>query len=113
LECQPVEFLKRPHNGLMAESRAALAKVPGTDADNLVYTQNVTISLNIVARSLELDTDDEVLSTDHEYGALDRTWHYLAKEHGFAYINQKIPVPLTSALDFVERSGSALLRVRA
>jgi isopenicillin-N epimerase len=102
LEHQPVEFLGRRHNSLMAESRTALAKVLGTSADNLVYTQNVTISLNIVAHSLELGAGDEVLSTDHEYGALDRTWRFLAKEHGFTYINQKIPVPLNTARDFID-----------
>jgi len=102
LERQPVEFLGRRHNALMAESRAALAKVLGTSAENLVYTQNVTISLNIAARSLELGAGDEVLSTDHEYGALDRTWRFLAKERGFAYINQKIPVPIITARDFVD-----------
>ncbi|MCK7522517.1 MAG: hypothetical protein MZV64_34970 [Ignavibacteriales bacterium] len=54
----------------MAEaSRAALGGYLGTHADNLVYTQNVTISLNIVARSLDLGPGDEVLATDHEYGA--------------------------------------------
>ncbi|HLA06081.1 MAG TPA: aminotransferase, partial [Anaerolineales bacterium] len=49
MEKQPVEFLGRRINSLMAESRSALGKYVGTHADNLVYTQNVTISLNIVA----------------------------------------------------------------
>lgn len=102
LEQQPVEFLGRRHNGLMAESRAALAEFLGTQADNLIYSQNVTIALNIVAHSLELGTGDEVLSTNHEYGALDRTWRFLSSEQGFAYINQPISVPLVSQENFVE-----------
>jgi isopenicillin-N epimerase len=57
----------------MAESRSALGKYLGTHADNLVYTQNVTVSLYIVARSLALCTGDEVLTSDHEYGAMDRS----------------------------------------
>ena len=60
----------------MADSRLKLGKYLGTQADHLVYTQNVTIALNIVARSLELGADDEVLTSDHEYGALDRTWDF-------------------------------------
>ena len=100
LERQPVEFLGRRFAGLMAESRAALGAYLGTHADNLVYTQNVTVSLNIVARSLNLGAGDEVLATDHEYGAMDRTWRFLARERGFAYINR--PVALTSKEDFVE-----------
>jgi isopenicillin-N epimerase len=94
LERQPVEFLGRRHNGLMLEARSALGKYLGTDANNLVFTSNVTVSLNIVARSLDLKPGDEVLATDHEYGALDRTWRFLAKERGFKYINQPIPTPL-------------------
>lgn len=54
LERKPVEFLGRRINSLMAESRAALGKYLDTVASNLVYAQNVTIALNIVARSLGL-----------------------------------------------------------
>jgi isopenicillin-N epimerase len=86
----------------MAESRTALGKYLGTHADNLVYTQNVTISVNIVARSLNLGPGDEVLATDHEYGAMDRTWRFLAKERGFRYINQHIEMPLTTEAKFIE-----------
>lgn len=102
LERQPVEFLGRRFADLMSAARADLAAYLGTRADNLVYTTNVTVSLNIVARSLDLGPGDEVLSSDHEYGALDRTWRFLSKKRGFAYINQPIPVPLTSAGAFLE-----------
>jgi isopenicillin-N epimerase len=100
LENQPVEFLGRRHNDLMRTSREALGNYLGTSAGNLIYAQNVTIALNIVASSLELDGGDEVLSTNHEYGALDRTWRFLSKERGFTYITQ--PVDLTSQDAFVE-----------
>jgi isopenicillin-N epimerase len=100
LENQPVEFLGRRHEALMRGSREALAAFLGTQAENIVCTQNVTIALNIVARSLELGAGDEVLSTDHEYGALDRTWRFLSKERGFAYVNR--PVSLDSHDAFVE-----------
>ena len=106
LERQPVEFLGRRFNGLMAESRTVLGEYLGTHADNLVYTQNVTISMNIVARSLDLGVGDEVLASDHEYGAMDRTWRFLAKEHGFTYINQ--PVSLVSREAFTDSFWSAV-----
>jgi isopenicillin-N epimerase len=102
LERQPVEFLGRRFADLMSAARRELADYLGTQADNLVYTTNVTVSLNIVARSLNLGPGDEVLATDHEYGALDRTWRFLAKKRGFTYINQPIPVPLTSDAAFVD-----------
>ena len=106
LENQPVEFLGRRFAGLMADARAVLGEYLGTHADNLVYTQNVTISMNIVARSLELGAGDEVLTSDHEYGAMDRTWRFLAQEHGFTYINQ--PVSLASKEAFVESFWSGV-----
>ena len=104
LEKQPVEFLSstRSFTKLMADSRAALGRYLGTHPDNLVYTQNVTISLNIVARSLELGPSDEVLSTDHEYGAIDRTWRFLSRERGFRYINQCISTPIKSEKSLID-----------
>ena len=102
LERQPVEFLGRRHNGLMRASRAALAAYFKTDPDNLVYAQNVTIAVNIVARSLALGPDDEVLASDHEYGACNRTWRFLSRQRGFKYINRPVCVPLVSRESLVE-----------
>lgn len=101
LEKQPVAFLGRRITALMAGSRAALGRYLGTHADNLVYTQNATIALNIVARSLNLGIGDEVLASDHEYGAMDRMWRFLSQEHGFKYIRQPISTPLVSEERFV------------
>jgi isopenicillin-N epimerase len=102
LELQPVEFLARRFASLMAGSRAALGEYVGAHPDNLVYVQNATIALNIVARSLDLGAGDEVLSTDHEYGALDRTWRFLSKQRGFRYVNRQLPIPIQSARQFTE-----------
>jgi len=52
LERQPVEFLGRRFTDLMRTARQSLAEYVGRDANNLVYTTNVTESINIVARSL-------------------------------------------------------------
>lgn len=92
LEHQPVEFLGRRFAGLIRTAREALADYLSTSAGNLIFAQNVTIALNVVARSLELAVGDEVLSTHHEYGAMDRTWRFLSKERGFTYINQVVDI---------------------
>lgn len=102
LEAQPVKFLGRDAGPMLAKSRASLARYLGTQADQLVYVTNATTGLNIVARSLDLKPGDEVLTSDHEYGALDRTWKFLSKQLGFKYINRPIPLPLTSPAKFVE-----------
>lgn len=102
LEKQPVEFLGRRFISLMEDGRTKLGAYLGTRADNLVYTQNVTISINIVTSSLNLGSDDEVLATDHEYGAMDRMWRFLSKERGFRYVHQHVTLPLTTEEKFIE-----------
>ena len=103
LERQPVEFLGRRATELLAGSRAVLADYLDTQRDNLVYVTNTTVGVNIVARSLRLGPGDAVLATDHEYGACDRTWRFLAQKQGFSYNNQPISVPLTTEEDFIEQ----------
>jgi isopenicillin-N epimerase len=102
LERQPVEFIGRRFDGLMAEARAAIATFLHTDADNLVYVQNATSGLNVIARSFPLERGDEILTTDHEYGALDMTWEWMCGKSGAKYIKQPIPAPVTTHADFVE-----------
>jgi len=97
LERQPVEFLGRRFPALMRSAREALAAYLGTRADNLVYVPNATVGLNVVARSLALRPGDEVLGTDHEYGALDRTWTFVCERRGARYVRASIPVPVRSA----------------
>ncbi len=102
LERQPVEFLGRRFAGLLAEARAALGAIVGAQGDDLVYVPNATTGLNAVARSLPLGPGDEVLGTDHEYGALDRTWRFVCAKRGARYINQPVPLPVHSAEEVVE-----------
>ena len=102
LEHQPVEFLGRRLTGLLSDARQKLAIFLGTSRDNVVYIPNATTGINIVARSLQLEAGDEVLTTDHEYGAMDRTWRFLASKQGFTYINQAIPLPVTTREEFID-----------
>ena len=108
LERQPVEFLGRRFAPLMREARAALGAFVGADPDDLVYVPNATTGLNIVARSLPLGAGDEVLSTDHEYGALDRTWRFVCGKRGARYVRQAVPLPIESADQVVQAIWSGV-----
>jgi isopenicillin-N epimerase len=103
LERQPVEFLGRRFADLMREARRALAEYIHADPLDVVYTPNATTALNIVARSLPLQPGDEILTTNHEYGAMDRMWRFIARKTGAVYRAQPIPVPVTTPHDFVEQ----------
>ena len=103
LEAQPVEFLGRRFNGLLAEARSRLAAFVGAGANDVVFVPNATTGVNIVARSLALQPGDEVLATDHEYGASDRTWRLLCRKQGAIYINRPLPLPVTTPESVLEQ----------
>lgn len=108
LERQPVEFLGRRFDDLMRAAREPLAEYVNCDADDLVYVPNATTGLNTVARSLPLKAGDEIVTTDHEYGALNRTWQFLCEKVGAVYRRVEIPVPVSTEQDFVERVWAAV-----
>ena len=108
LERQPVEFLGRRSDELLNFARARLAAYLGTSRDNLVFVTNATLGVNIMARSLTLGPGDEVLASNHEYGALDRTWGYLSQQSGFKYINHRVSLPVKSVDQWVEEFWAAV-----
>ena len=102
-ETQLVEFHVRRAPALLKEARAALGAYLNVDADDLVYVTNATVGVNIVAHSLDLGPDDEILAGNHEYGACVRMWRFLCRQSGARYREFDIPVPVTSHEDIVER----------
>ena len=102
LERQPVEFLGRRITTLLAEARAKLAEYVGAATDEVVYFPNPTTAINMVARSLNLKPGDEILTTEHEYGAMDRTWRFVCNKTGARYVHRPIRLPVTSHEEFVE-----------
>lgn len=103
MERQPVRFLAHELGDHLAVAREALARLIHTRPDDLVYVPNVTFGINIVARSLALGPGDELLTTNHEYGACDRTWQYMSLQRGFDIVRRPVALPLTSAESIVEQ----------
>lgn len=103
LERQPVLFLGRELNDLLRESRVDLGGYLKADPDDLVYIPNATHGVNIIAQSLDLKPGDEILTTDHEYGACDFTWDFVCRKAGAKYIHQPIPLPINSEEEIVDR----------
>jgi isopenicillin-N epimerase len=104
LERQPVAFLD-PNRGLsswMRDARVALGAMVGADPDDLAGLTNATVGLNIVAQSLDLKPGDEILTTDHEYAALEKTWAYVCRRSGAVVKTVTIPLPLTSEDQFTD-----------
>jgi isopenicillin-N epimerase len=108
LERQPVLFLGRELDGLLKESRQVLGEYLNADVDDLVYIPNATHGVNIVAHSLTLQTGDEILTTNHEYGACDYTWEYVCGKLGAKYIHQPISLPVHSEEEIVDQFWSGI-----
>jgi isopenicillin-N epimerase len=108
MEHNPVAWLGRRADDLMAEARAAAAGFVGAEADDLVFFPNPTTAFNMVIRSIELEPGDEVVTTDHEYGAMERTWRKRCAEAGALWSPVAVPLPVATADDVVERIWAAV-----
>lgn len=102
LEREPVEFLGRKLTENMRLPREILAAELGTTAENIVGVTNSTTGLNIVAQSLDLKPGDQILTTDHEYSALEKTWAYVSRRTGAEIVVAKVPMPLETEGQFTD-----------
>jgi isopenicillin-N epimerase len=102
LERQPVLFLARRLDELLAEARATLGAYVDADPEDLVFVPNASAAVNVAAWPLGLQAGDEVLSTDLEYGALDLAWEHVCGDFGARYVRTPIRLPVTSAEEIVE-----------
>lgn len=103
LENQPVLFLGRKINDLLLEAREKLGIYLNANSDELVFVPNATHGANIIARSLRLTAGDEVLATQHEYGACDYAWEFVCLKSGSTYIRQPIPLPVQTEEEMIEQ----------
>ena len=110
LENQPVKFLdqSRDFNKHMKYTRTFLAKELNVNPNDLVGVVNATAGLNAVAQSVFLNKGDEILTSDHEYGALEKTWKYVAKARKAKIKIVKISLPLISENQFVKSFTSKM-----
>jgi isopenicillin-N epimerase len=102
LETEPAQFIQVNGPRYISESRLALAKYVNCNETDLVYITNPSYGVNIIAKSLDLRSGDEILSTDVEYGACDRTWNYYCEKAGAKFVRQHISLPLTTKEKFIE-----------
>lgn len=97
MERNPVEFLGRRSAALLWDARLRLAGFVGARAEDLVFVANATTGVNTVARSLRLGPGDEILTTDHEYGACDAAWEWVCRQTGAHLVRVRIPLPFDAS----------------
>ncbi len=102
LEKEPVQFVAFRGADLLKDVRKKLADFVHCHYNDLVLVPNPSTAMNTVIKSLDLNPSDEILATNQEYGAMDRTWNFICKKTGAKYVRQTISLPLTTKEKFIE-----------
>jgi isopenicillin-N epimerase len=102
LESEPMDFFVRRMEGHLDEAAARLGAFVGADPDDLIFVENATSGMNLVAANIELREGDEVLCTNHEYGAVLRIWRRVCEQAGASVVVRALPYPITSELELVD-----------
>jgi isopenicillin-N epimerase len=88
---EPMDFLVRWVPPLLWEARERLSAFLGGTPQRLIFTANVSASINIIAASLNLAAPGEILLTDHEYLAMHWCWERAAARLGLSL--RTFPLP--------------------
>lgn len=102
LEMDPVNFIQVKQPQYLKTAKKALAQFIHCSENDFFFIPNPTVAINTVMRSLNLQPGDEILATNHEYGAMDRTWNFFCKKTGAKYIRQNITLPVQSKEELLE-----------
>ncbi|MFM9961994.1 MAG: aminotransferase class V-fold PLP-dependent enzyme [Planctomycetaceae bacterium] len=97
LERQPMDFFLRRMESELDDAAEQLGQLVGADGNDLLFCDNATVAMNIVADSFPLQPGDEVLFTNQEYGAVMRIWRRACLRAKANIVVQTLPRPITSA----------------
>ena len=88
----PMRWFDRDQWRLVAEARGDVAHFLGADAEAVAFVSNVSAGVSAVMQSLELQAGDEVLSSDHIYGAVSSALDRLCARSGAVRVVVGVPV---------------------
>jgi isopenicillin-N epimerase len=97
LDSQPMDFFVRQFEPAWLATRNRVARFVTAPASDLIFVENATVGMNIVADSFPLSAGDEVVLTDHEYGAVERQWRRACLKSGAELAVVALPLPFRSA----------------
>jgi isopenicillin-N epimerase len=87
-DVKQIEMHARPRMRVAAD---AVAGFLGARGDDLAFVDNATAGANAVLRSLRLSEGDEILLTDHAYGAVANTARFVAARSGARVVTVELP----------------------
>jgi len=119
IERQPSRFLLRELTSIVVGvprsepprlrmAAAAVAPFVGAKSDDFVFVENATTGVNAVLRSLDLREGDEILLTDHTYGAVVNAANFAARGRGDRVRTVELPYPVSDPGALVSAVADAL-----
>ena len=106
LESHPIKFMQEDVYKLLEISRESLSHYVNCDKDDLIFVTNPTQAVGTVIHNILINSNDEVLSTNLEYGSCDRMWTYDADQKGYKYIQAEINLPIEDKEFFLNQFWS-------
>lgn len=103
LHHEPVTFYARDLPGLYAEVRRRLGAFLGADPANLAFVPNASTGVNTVLASFPLAPGDEILRTDHGYGACNQAAAHFAARAGAKVVVAELPFPSAGPGEILDR----------
>src|SRR5258706_3938551 len=106
IERRPLQFLLRELTGvapvgmprseppLLRAAAAEVAPFVGAKGEDFMFVENATTGANAVLRSLDLREGDEVLITDHVYGAVAKIAAFVTRPRGARVRSIELPYPV-------------------
>jgi isopenicillin-N epimerase len=107
IESNPVRFYGQGVLDRIIHTRRHLAGFLGADPEGSALLANTTTGISLVLQSLRLESGDEVLLTDHVYGAVDLAVRRQCRRSGATLRSVSLPLGASDA-EIVARVRSAL-----
>ncbi|NRA32701.1 MAG: aminotransferase class V-fold PLP-dependent enzyme [Polyangiaceae bacterium] len=102
IEAQPVRFFQRFGEEMMDETRHMIGALVGAPEADIACVSSASAAVSTVLRSLSFSGSDEILVSDHEYGATRNAVDFAADRAGASVKVVHLPFPLKSADEITE-----------
>ena len=102
VDANPTHWLTRVYPVRLMEVRARLAAFLRTDPDGLVFVPNATAGMATAIAGLGLGAGDEVVTTDHAYGAVRAGLTHFSGTAGASVRVAEVPLDVAGVQDVVD-----------
>ncbi len=103
-QCQhePMDWLVRNFEKQWLDARLRLSAWIGAPIQSVAFCENATVGMNTVADGFPLAPDDEVVLTNHEYGAVKRIWASKCQKSHARLTEVPLDIPIASQQSIID-----------